>query len=502
MEKLNKIKKNIVFSLFAQVITIVLGLIVPRISIVNYGSEINGLLVSASQILVYLNLFESGIQAVASQALYKPVGKQEHDKINEIIAAVNKSYYKTGSLYSVSLLSVSLIYSYYLQRPSLSFFTIFIVVFFSGFGNVLSFFFQGKYKILMTVEGKSYLITNINALTSVISILVKIIMMECRAPIGLIIFVTFILSLLPLGYIEFYIRKDYKWIDLNVKPNYRALSQNRQALIHQISTLVFSNTDVMILTIFCDLKIVSVYGMYRLIMSNINAILRVPLESVSFALGQMFNIDRDNFKRVIDMVEVYYSALTFSVYTVALFLIIPFMRIYTASVSDINYVDSNLALLFIVSELLNFSRNPMLNVISYAGHYKETVSRTIVESLLNLSVSILAVGYWGIYGVLLGTILALLYRTTDIILYSNIKLMKRSPRKTLSIYFVDTIIFVLLGCLLNCTNYSVNSFIEFLVVGTITTPVVLLIYLVILSFIYHKEAKLMQQYIKKFISRS
>ena len=346
------------------------------------------------------------------------------------------------------------------------------------------------------------MITNINALTSVISILVKIIMMECRAPIGLIIFVTFILSLLPLGYIEFYIRKDYKWIDLNVKPNYRALSQNRQALIHQISTLVFSNTDVMILTIFCDLKIVSVYGMYRLIMSNINAILRVPLESVSFALGQMFNIDRDNFKRVIDMVEVYYSALTFSVYTVALFLIIPFMRIYTASVSDINYVDSNLALLFIVSELLNFSRNPMLNVISYAGHYKETVSRTIVESLLNLSVSILAVGYWGIYGVLLGTILALLYRTTDIILYSNIKLMKRSPRKTLSIYFVDTIIFVLLGCLLNCTNYSVNSFIEFLVVGTITTPVVLLIYLVILSFIYHKEAKLMQQYIKKFISRS
>ena len=241
MEKLNKIKKNIVFSLFAQVITIVLGLIVPRISIVNYGSEINGLLVSASQILVYLNLFESGIQAVASQALYKPVGKQEHDKINEIIAAVNKNYYKTGSLYSISLLSVSLIYSYYLQRPSLSFFTIFIVVFFSGFGNVLSFFFQGKYKILMTVEGKSYLITNINALTSVISILVKIIMMECRAPIGLIIFVTFILSLLPLGYIEFYIRTDYKWIDLNVKPNYRALSQNRQALIHQISTLVFSN---------------------------------------------------------------------------------------------------------------------------------------------------------------------------------------------------------------------------------------------------------------------
>lgn len=499
MGKLDKIKKNIIFSTIAQVVTIVLGFVVPRISIVNYGSEINGLLVSASQILVYLNLFESGIQAVATQALYRPVGTDERDKINEIIAAVNKNYYKIGWLYNISLLVVSFLYSYYLQRPSLGFLTIFVVVFFSGFGNVLSFFFQGKYKILMTVEGKSYLITNINAFTSVISIFVKIILMECKVQIGLIMFVSFLLSLFPLGYIEFYVKKNYKWVNLNARPNYGALSQNRQALVHQISTLVFSNTDVVILTIFCDLKVVSVYGMYRLITSNLNTILRIPLESVSFALGQMFNVERTRFNQVIDMVEVYYSAMVYAIYTVTLFLFIPFMRLYTANVSDINYVDVNLALLFVLSELLNFSRNPMLKVISYAGHYKETLSRTITETILNLGVSIFAVSRWGIYGVLVGTIVALLYRTIDIIFYSNIKLIGRMPIKTLSIYFVDTIIFVLLGCILKNIHFFINSFADFLIVGIIITVIVLLVYLVIMSLIYRKEAKLIIQYSKRLI---
>lgn len=51
---------------------------------------------------------------------------------------------------------------------------------------------------------------------------------------------------------EIYIHKNYGWIDLSVEPNEAAISQKNSVLIHQISTLVFSNTDVLVLSVFQD----------------------------------------------------------------------------------------------------------------------------------------------------------------------------------------------------------------------------------------------------------
>ena len=56
---------NFIFSFFSQIITIAMGLIIPRITLVGYGSEINGLLNSVTQFIAYLIVFEAGIQIVA-----------------------------------------------------------------------------------------------------------------------------------------------------------------------------------------------------------------------------------------------------------------------------------------------------------------------------------------------------------------------------------------------------------------------------------------------------
>ena len=52
--------KNILFSLMSQLVTIGFGLILPRLFVVSYGSEVNGLLNSLSNFLICLNLFEAG----------------------------------------------------------------------------------------------------------------------------------------------------------------------------------------------------------------------------------------------------------------------------------------------------------------------------------------------------------------------------------------------------------------------------------------------------------
>ena len=60
---------NVASALIQQLLVIAFGLILPRLFITGYGSEMNGLLSSVSQAYVYVSLIGGGIGTAALQAL-------------------------------------------------------------------------------------------------------------------------------------------------------------------------------------------------------------------------------------------------------------------------------------------------------------------------------------------------------------------------------------------------------------------------------------------------
>ena len=64
---------NIAFSLILQLVTFVRGLILPRIIIPIYGSDVNGLISSIAQFLTYISLLEAGVGSIFRTSLYKPL---------------------------------------------------------------------------------------------------------------------------------------------------------------------------------------------------------------------------------------------------------------------------------------------------------------------------------------------------------------------------------------------------------------------------------------------
>ena len=62
-------------------------------------------------------------------------------------------------------------------------------------------------------------------------------------------------------------------------------------------------------------------------------------------------------------------------------------------------------------------------MVSHAGHFK-TEWRSVIEATINITVSVLMIPKFGIYGALMGTIAALLYRTNVLILYAYKYLIK------------------------------------------------------------------------------
>lgn len=469
MDNRRKSLKNLFYNALGQVVTIAFGLILPRLFIVSYGSEVNGLLNSLSQFLVYLSLFEAGIGTASLQALYRPVAEDDWDGINGVMAATDHFYKRAGTLYLAGLLLLSVGYPL-VVKSSLSFLTVAGTVFFSGIGNVVLFFLQGKYRFLLQADGKSYITINLETVAKILTSMAKVVLIRLGVNIVLILAVSFLINCLQAAYILWYVR-GYPRLRLDVPPNYQAVSQRNFVLIHQISTLIFSNTDVLILTVVCGLRVVSVYSLFRLVTSHLETLLDILINSIRFALGQNYQTNKALYTRRIDLAESYFSAALYAIFSVALFLFLPFMRLYTAGVTDVNYIDPWLALLSVLVSLLHKSRLCMNDTISFAGHFKQTLPYSVLESAINLTASFAAVYFLGVYGVLLGTVAALVYRTNQIILYANHKLLERSAKKTYAIYAVNIALFFLTQFLFNriFDPLAIDSYPRFIAAGALCT---------------------------------
>ena len=265
---------NIASGLFGQLMTIACGVLIPRLVMVSYGSEINGLLNSISQIFVYFGLFEAGVGTASVQALYAPVAKNNRDDIQGILAATKKFYFKIGILYFTAVVLLATFYPF-LLHTSIPYSKIFLIIFFGGAGNCLCFFYQDKYTVLMSAEGKNYVYTNVTTFITTLTSIAKVILLLMGYNVLAVQFSYFVICFFQVFVYSIYLRKNYSWIDWSAKPNNKAIEQKNSTLVHQIASVVFYNTDPLILTsITHDLKIVSVYTIYNMVTSMVTALVQ------------------------------------------------------------------------------------------------------------------------------------------------------------------------------------------------------------------------------------
>ena len=493
-----KIKYNLIIGFLSQFVTIALGVVVPRLILTSYGSEVNGLISSVTQIYSYIALLEAGVGTATMQALYRTIGIDSKNETNSVLAATNKYYHRTGILYLFAIIVFSIVYPMVIETeiPTI---TIIWVIIFNGLGSVINFFFQGKYFLLLQAEGKNYIQTSLTMFTNIFKNVAKIVLMAAGFDVVFVQAIAMVVSLIQMIFIMWYINKYYKWIDLKVVPDYKSISQSKNVMVHQISGLIFNNTDTLLLTLFCGLKVVSVYSMYTLLFSMIGTALSTVSCSFVFALGQLFNIDKVKFEKYFDCFELYYMTLVFALYSIANFFILPFLACYTEGITDINYIDKYLPLLFISTYLLSCGRGPVSQTITFAGHFKLTQNRSIFEAIINLLVSVIAVKRFGIYGVLIGTIVALLYRSNDLIIYANHKILQRSALRTYRHWFINLGIFIFILFLNKLIKITLNSYISIFIWLIPYSAMVLILFFGIVSLIERESSKLAFTIIKNKI---
>ena len=488
-----KITYNIFFGVGGQILLAIIGIIIPRMFISSYGSEVNGFLSSLNQVFTYIILLEAGVGTATVQALYRPVATGDRDKTNGILAATAHFYTKTGCYYLLCVAILALVYPIVVKSEIPVWQQVIIILIVGSSGSV-GYFFSAKYRMLMTSDGKTYIYTNSQTVMQLLTSFTKIVMIA----LGMnIVFIQLAHMLLVVGrsiYIVRYAKKHYPWLDLKVMPDFEAISQKKSVLVHEVSQMVFNHTDVLLLTVLTDLKIVSVYSIYNLIVDNISVLINNIHNGFAFRLGQIYNTDREKYKIMYESYETCYMALSVALYCITFLFLHPSLTPYMAGINDVNYLDKYLPVLFVSIKLLVSCRALAGATISFAGHFKKTQWRSVLEAIINLSVSIGAILFlrrispmYGMYGVLFGTIAALLYRANDMILYTRLRILKLPVWKTYAKWVVNLTCFGIILLLSKAVPISASDYLTLILYAIGYTIVTMAVFSIMNYFVFRKH---------------
>ena len=150
---------NTLFTALLQVVNIIATLIVPKFMLKYYGSEINGLVTSITQFITYFNLVEAGLSNAAIYALYKPLAEKDDQRISEIVSASKKFYMQAGYVFTALTVILAVVYPLYINIDGFSPYLISLLVVVLGSNGFLEFFTLAKYRVLLTADQKTYVIS-------------------------------------------------------------------------------------------------------------------------------------------------------------------------------------------------------------------------------------------------------------------------------------------------------------------------------------------------------
>ena len=461
-----RMKKNIVFSFGAQMLIMLLGILVPRLMIGSYGSDTNGFLTTLTQIFGYMALLEAGIGQAAKNALFRPLAEKNRGGVSHIASVADRYFRRFTLIYGVGVLVLAAACPFVI-KTQIDPMTVFAVVLLEGVSGVTNFYFIQICTVVLGADGRSYINQTVNLISQAAVYAVKILLAAFGINIVLLQLAFWGLTVIKAVFFRIYFRRKYAWIDFQAAPKTEKLQDRNSYVITEVAWTVFSSTDMIVLSTFVDTKMASVYTVYNLITNSLNSLWNAVYGSLTYILGQAFHKDKAQYMKLHDgFTSVFFGGMTILMCT-AYVLMLPFIRLYTDGVTDVEYIHTALPLLFCLVQLISWSRYVMGNLSGLAGYAKQTSRISVIEAVSNVVLSVVLVQVYGIVGVVLATVISLPIKVIYLIWLSEKVILKRNPVRYLVILGANYLYFFAVVFVNQFIALPIHSYLSFMGYGVL-----------------------------------
>lgn len=323
-----------------QIIAMIFGLIVPRLVIKTFGSEVNGLTAFISQMLQVFGLLQAGMIGASIFALYEPIAKKDYAQMNIIVDASSRFYRKVAGIF-FALVLLAIPYVVYKEADtSFARWEIIVTTIIMGINATLTFLFNSRYDIIISSYQKRYLLSIATIVNKCVYYGLTVCVILLRKHFVLMYASSLVANICTILILRHYYRQLTKeWLKpIDGKNTYKI--QNRNYLLcNQVVYQIINSLPLLLIANFYDLKVASVYSINFTLVNILKMVITAFMRSVTEPFGNYrVTHSKDD---VVKMYRVIQAGISFVVIIFSacfVCLSTSFISIYTNNISEVNYV--------------------------------------------------------------------------------------------------------------------------------------------------------------------
>ena len=479
---------NTIAGFMDEFVSLICGLILPRLILLSFGSDYNGITSSVTQFISIISLMKAGIGGVTRVALYKPLAENDYQGISAVVVQTEKFMRKVALIFVGFSLFFAATYPFIINNEFdwLFSFTLILIISISTFAQ---YYFGLTYQMVLNADQKQSITLFFNMATTIANTIISVLIIKAGGGIHMVKLgssAVFVIS--PLLLSRYVIRKYH--IDKSVNSKEDLIKQRWDAVGHEVANFVNNNTDIMVLTIFTSLTEVSVYTVYHYVIVGIRKIIVNFITGFGAAFGNMYVKKEYNLmQKNLRLYELIVFSLTAVIYSVTLVMIVPFAKLYTIGVTDADYIRPLFAAIYTMSGVFSCLRIPYETIVKAVGHYKQTRNGAFMEAAINITVSIIFVIKYGLIGVAIGSLCAAVFRTFQYALYLGRVIMPRSFEIFIKHLFIVLCINACLVFLSKTYMIEINNVKQWLLIASVTGIIACAITLITDLLFYRNDTK-------------
>jgi O-antigen/teichoic acid export membrane protein len=486
MNKKKKSMYNAIVNIANVTIVSILSLVSVNLIINNYGSDYNGVIATANQLINMILIVEGGFSVAINVALYKYLVSNDYANINKILSYTNKKFKQIG-LFLLGIGTIAtIIYPFFIKSP-LPYFTISMIIFMVVLSTFASLFYAVKWRIMFQTAQKEYIINGWGIILNIFFSVLLIVLAYFKFDMFFLRLSVLLNAIFNCVLVYYLFKKQFPKADYNEEVDNVNIKGVSDVFFQKMTMVIYGTAPILFIATFINTSFASIFAVYNYIYLVGKNILASVCAAPVNAFGQLISEKGKPYVyekyKIFEFIIMLFAAILL---TSILIMIVPFVKLYTQNVHDVNYINYGIAILLAITIFLEVIYYPCEMLLNVSSNFKMARNIRIISCATLVIAMLIGVMVLSIYGVLIAMIISnlilLIYGTK----YIHENYFNSSSSSSIRILALNIII----ATGINYTSYlllpEVKSYISFMVIGIAVFFVTSIVFIIINTVFYKK----------------
>ena len=494
LERTKNASRNIFFGILLKIYQIAVPFLMRTAMIYFMGVQYLGLNSLFTSILQVLNLAELGVGNAMVYSMYKPIAKDDKITICALMRLYRTYYRGIGLVIAVVGLLLTPFIPKLIGSGLPSELNVYILYLLNLAVTVLSYWLFAYKNSLLQAHQRTDVTSKVTLLTNTIQYGLQFFVIVTIKNYYIYIIVSLATQALTNVVTAIAATKmypDYHPIGNLPKKEMDEINHRiRDLFTSKLGSVIVNSADTVVISAFLGLTILAIYQNYYFILTSVIGIVTIIFQSCTAGIGNSIIVESEE-KNFADLKKFTFLIVWIAGFCTCCFLCLyqPFMEFWVGKDLMLGFA----AVICFCVYYFVYEINQLLNTYKdAAGIWHEDRFRPLVTAAANLVMNLIMVQFWGIYGVLLSTVLSTLFVGMPWLLYNLFTALfnrNQFPEYLRSLLeYVAVVFFSCIACYFICQLINLNIWLTLIIRLVICCLVPNVIYIIV----YRKRSEYKQ----------